>query len=165
MDCVKLLQKLIQIPSFSGHEEKLAAFIVDFAKKNGLPVAMQEGNVVVKFTGYGSKALILNAHMDTVEPGELNSWSVPPIGVKAGVIHDGKLFGLGASDDKAAIAVFLEAVLHLKKFPPPLDVFIVFVTNEETDGTGSKTFVKYFQNRYAGFYSDLSTLIFHTHNP
>lgn len=159
MDCTKLLQKLIQIPSFSGQEEKLAAFIVEWAKNHGLPVEMQEGNVVIKFTGYGSKALILNAHMDTVEPGKLSLWSAPPIGVKAGIIKDGKLFGLGASDDKAAIAAFLNVALQLKEFPPSIDVLIVFVTDEETDGSGSKSFVKYFQKKHAGRYSEVSAII------
>ena len=159
MDCLKLLQKLIQIPSFSGHEEKLAAFIMEWAKKHGLNVARQEGNVVIKFTGYGLKALILNAHMDTVKPGKLSHWSVPPIGVKAGIIHDGKMFGLGASDDKAVIAAFLELALLLKKTPPPIDVFIVFVTNEETDGSGSQSYVNYFKKKHAGHYSEISAVI------
>ena len=154
MKSIELLQKLIRIPSFSGHEEKLAACIGQWAKKHGLPVVTQEGNVVIKFTGYGSKALILNAHMDTVEPGKLSHWSE-----KAGVIRDGKLFGLGASDDKASIAAFLNVALQLKEFPPSIDVFIVFVTCEETDGSGSKAFVKYFQNKHQGHYREASAII------
>lgn len=159
MDCAELLQKLIQIPSFSGQEEKLAAFIVQWAKKHGLPVEKQDGNVVLKFIGYGSKALILNAHMDTVKPGLLTHWSTPPIGVKAGAIHDGKMYGLGASDDKAAIAAFLNVALQLKEFPPSIDVFIVFVTNEETDGSGSQSFVNYFTKKHAGRYSEISGVL------
>ena len=159
MDCINLLQKLIQISSFSGHEEKLAAFIVEWAKKHGLPVEKQEENIIIKFTGYGSKALILNAHMDTVKPGKLSLWSAPPIGVKAGVVNNGKLFGLGASDDKASIAAFLEVAVRLKAVPPPLDIFIVFVANEETDGSGSHAFVNYFQKKHAGRYSDISAII------
>ncbi len=160
MNSVKLLQKLIQIPSFSGHEEKLAAFIVEWAKKHGLPVERQEGNVIIRLKGKNQrKAMIFNAHMDTVKPGKLSLWSAPPIGVKAGVINDGKLFGLGASDDKASIAAFLEVAVRLKTIQPPVDVFIVFVAKEETDGSGSRAFVNYFQKKHAGRYSDVSAII------
>lgn len=159
MDCTKLLQKLIQIPSYSGHEEKLAAFIVEWAKKHGLPVEKQDGNVVLKFIGYGSKALILNAHMDTVKPGKLSDWLASPTGFGAGMINEGKMYGLGASDDKSAIAAFLELAIQLKKSPPSIDVFIILVTNEETDGSGSQSFVNYFTKKHAGHYSEISAVI------
>mgnify|MGYP001602766501 CR=1 FL=1 len=160
MNCTKLLQQLIQIPSFSGNEEKLAAFIGQWAKKHGLPVEKQEGNVVIRLKGKSrNKAMIFNAHMDTVSKGVAKLWKYPPYGKQSGVIKAGKIYGLGASDDKASIAAFLEVAMQLKAVPPNADVFIVFVTNEETDGSGSKSFVNYFQKKYAGRYDEVSAII------
>lgn len=158
MDSAKLLQKLIQIPSFSGHEEKLASFIVEWAKKHGLPVEKQEGNVIIRLIGKSqNKALIFNAHMDTVKPGKLSLWSAPPIGVKAGVIQDGKLFGLGASDDKASIAVMLDLAKTIK---PEYDLWFTFVCNEETDGSGTENFLQWLkEQKYFSKYNNIAAVI------
>lgn len=159
MNIETLLADLVKIQSYSGQESTLASFIVDWAKQQNLKVEKQEGNVVIKFIVNSSKALIFNAHMDTVKPGNVDSWSFPPIGVHAGVLKKGKLYGLGASDDKAAIVAFLGLAVQLQKSPPPLDVFIVFVTSEETDGSGSQSFVRYFQNKHAANYQEVTAII------
>ncbi len=157
MNTINLLKKLIQIKSFSGQENILADYIVDWAKDHELPVEKQNGNVVIKFLKHSSKAVIFNAHMDTVKPG--SSWSVPPTGNGSGVVKDNKVYGLGASDDKAAIASFLTLATELKKSPPPIDIFIVFVTNEEISGVGSQSFVSYFQKKYGGKYKEVSAVL------
>lgn len=159
MNIETLLADLVKIQSYSGQESTLASFIVDWTQQQNLKVEKQEGNVVIKFIVNSSKALIFNAHMDTVKPGNVDSWSFPPIGVHAGVLKKGKLYGLGASDDKAAIASFLSLAVQLQKSPPPLDVFIVFVTSEETDGSGSQSFVRYFQNKHAANYQEVAAII------
>ena len=115
--------------------------------------------MLIKFVRESLKALIFNAHMDTVKPGDINFWSVPPTGSGAGVVKDNKLYGLGASDDKAAIASFLTLATQLGKSTILIDTFIVFVTNEETSGAGSQSFVNYFQNNYANNYKEVSAVI------
>jgi len=159
MSLSKLLADLVKIESYSGHEEKVASFIVDWAQSHGIPVEKQGRNVLIRFTGNASKALILNAHMDTVKPGSLSHWSIPPTGNKAGVMKHGKVFGLGASDDKAAIAAFLDVAHAMKKAPSAVDLFIVFVANEETNGSGSQSFITYFQKQYLGHYQEVAAVI------
>ena len=80
--------------------------------------------------GAGEEMLGILAHLDVVPAG--NDWTYPPF---AGEIHDGKLYGRGAIDDKgpAAAAVFaLKSVLDsgavLKK-----RVRLIFGTDEESD--------------------------------
>lgn len=62
---------LTQIPRPSGHTEKVAAFLVDFAKANGAEAYIDEaGNVVMKkgaTPGYEDRqTTVLQAHMDMV---------------------------------------------------------------------------------------------------
>ena len=62
---------LTQIPRPSGHTEKVAAFLVDFAKKNSAEAYIDEaGNVIMKKAatpGYEDRATaVLQAHMDIV---------------------------------------------------------------------------------------------------
>lgn len=159
MNTEVLLAQLVKIPSYSGQESALAAFIMDWTHKHGIKAKLQNGNVLIQFISGAKKALIFNAHMDTVTPGVENVWTVPPTGGSAGVIKDGKLYGLGASDDKAAIASFLSLAVYLQKSPPLVDVFIVFVTKEEVDGSGSQLFVNYFQKKHAANYQEVAAII------
>lgn len=62
---------LTQIPRPSGHTEKVAQFLVDFAKRQGAEAYIDEaGNVVMKkgaTAGYEDRAVtVLQAHMDMV---------------------------------------------------------------------------------------------------
>ncbi|MEK7544469.1 MAG: M20/M25/M40 family metallo-hydrolase [Patescibacteria group bacterium] len=159
MSTQTVLAQLVSIPSYSGQEHALAAFIMQWTHSHGIQAELQNGNVLIPFVRHANKALIFNAHMDTVAPGAENLWNVPPTGRGAGVIKNGKLYGLGASDDKAAIASFLLMAQELQRSPPPLDVFIVFVTGEETDGSGSQSFVQYFQKNHARKYQKVAAII------
>lgn len=143
MDEIQLLQRLIQIPSFSGHEKKLAEFIVNYCKNNNLDVLTQDGNVIVYIKGKNRiKTVIFNAHMDTVNIGNRANWKYSPTGKNAGKIVDGKIYGLGASDDKASIAVMM--LLAKLENKPPCDLWFTFVCSEETDGSGTENFLKWF---------------------
>ncbi len=159
MNIEPLLADLVKMQSYSGQEGTLASFIMDWTYKHGIKAEKQNGNVIITFVAHSTKALIFNAHMDTVKPGNKNLWSFPPVGIHAGVVKRGKLYGLGASDVKAAIASFLSLAVQLQKSPPPLDVFIVFVTSEETDGSGSQSFIHYFQKKHAINYQEVAAII------
>lgn len=123
----------------------MAEYIFDFCSKFNLPYENVDGNVVVHLLGKKqNKALIFNAHMDTVGFGNRKSWKYPPCGEKSGKFIDGKIFGLGASDDKGAITSMLSVAKSYAEKIPPFDLWFVFVKNEETDGSGSKNFLKWF---------------------
>lgn len=156
---MNLLQKLVQIKSISGQEERLASFIMDYCRGNNISAQMQSDNVVIYIKGEDqSKALIFNAHLDTVSAGDLSKWRYPPYGNSAGKIINGKLYGLGASDDKGGIAAMLEVAKNIKN--PPLDLWFVFVTNEETDGSGTAKFLTNFTNsKYFKRYQKIAAVI------
>lgn len=155
----EILKQLVQIESYSGQEEKLASFIMVFCQKNNLMVEKQNKNIVIKFLTGSKKCLIFNAHMDTVKPGDIKLWKYLPFGKNAGIVKDGKLYGLGASDDKAGIASFLSLALFLKNKKSPVDIIFAFVTKEEVDGSGTKSFVSFFSEKYSKSYKEIAVII------
>lgn len=155
---MKLLQKLIQIPSISGDEAKIQKFIVKYLEELNCKPLLVEGNVIIKISGKNNrKCLIFNAHVDTVGAGDIKGWKYPPY---AGNMVRGKIYGLGASDEKAAIATFLNLVKYHKTKKPPLDLWFMFVVREEIDGSGTKNSL-YFLNqpKYLGKYQKISAIL------
>ncbi len=154
---MKLLSDLIHISSVSGKEEQIAKYLINYFIKIGLKVIHQDGNVIVHIPGKNSlHALIFNAHMDTVSAGDLSLWEYAP---DSGVGKNGKIYGLGASDDKGGVATLCLLADELKKLPPECDAWITFVTKEETDGFGTQSFLKYFLKRYEKKYSNIAAVI------
>jgi acetylornithine deacetylase len=155
----KILKQLIQIKSYSGKEKELTDFIINFCKKYNIPAENQNGNIIIKYFVGSQKCLIFNAHLDTVKEGKKSTWIYPPFGKEAGVIKDGKIYGLGASDDKGGIASLLLLALEHKNKKPPVDLFFTFVINEEIGGSGTESFVNYFIDKFAKNYNDVSVVI------
>ena len=155
----KILKQLIQIKSYSGQEKKLADYIMVFCQKNNIPAENHNGNIIIKYSVCSQKCLIFNAHLDTVKEGDISSWTYPPFGKKAGMIKNGKIYGLGSSDDKGGIASLLLLALEYKNKKPPVDLFFTFVVKEEIDGSGTESFVNYFIDKFAKKYNDVSVVI------
>lgn len=138
------LLTLLRIDSISLKEGEIAQYLKErleelklqvMIDKAGEAVFGQTGNVIAKLPGTlkGAKPLMINAHMDTVVPGE----GVNPIVEDDLVKTDGRTV-LGA-DDKAGIAIILEVIRALKEqniSHGPLD--IVFTIGEETGLLGAK---------------------------
>jgi tripeptide aminopeptidase len=123
---LKTFLELVQIDSPSGHEEKMAKEISERLKKLGFKVEQDKfGNVIGKLAGEG-ETLMLNAHLDTVEPGR----GVKPI-IEGDIIKTDQTTVLGG-DPKAGVSAILEAitsVLEDKKKHFPIEV--VFTLGEE----------------------------------
>jgi tripeptide aminopeptidase len=134
---------LVQIDSVSKEEGVIANEIKKileslgadtFVDNAGDKIGGNSGNLIAKFKGnMQAPALLLNAHMDTVEPGR---------GVKAVLVNgtftsDGTTI-LGA-DDKSAIAILLETLNILRENDlryGPLE--LVFTVCEEIGLQGAK---------------------------
>lgn len=159
MEVQTILKDLIQIKSYSGQEDKLASYLIAFANKNGITFEYCEGNVVMKFINNSPKCLLFNAHMDTVRAGDPKLWQHPPFGSNSGVIKNSKLYGLGASDAKASIAAFLLLAVELVQRELSCDVWLVFVTEEETTGSGTKNFLYRFNGRYIKKYKEIAAVL------
>lgn len=154
---MKLLQQLIQIPSVSGNEQKIQKFIEKYSRSIGFVPIWVSGNLIIHIAGKDrSKALLFNAHVDTVPPGNVDLWTYGPFTPK---IVDGKIYGLGASDEKAAVAVLLMLAKGFSNTKPPCDVWLMFVVKEELDGSGSQEVVDWFCTHYKNQYEETAAVL------
>jgi putative selenium metabolism hydrolase len=131
-----LIQKLIQIKSYSGDEREIVEFIVAEMAEYGFDESYHDlfGNAIGRI-GNGPVKIMYDAHIDTVKVTETENWVHPPF---AGVIENGKIFGRGAVDEKPAMAGFMIAGKILKKLygnDLPFTLYMVgSVLEEDADG-------------------------------
>jgi acetylornithine deacetylase len=111
--------KAIAIPSFTGSEEAMAVFMADTFEELGLQVQWQQveegrANVLGTLGGAGGgPSLMFNGHVDTSYSGR-EPWlrQVPGFQPEP-FVRDGRLYGLGISNMKGALACYVEAVRAL----------------------------------------------------
>ncbi|HVB20854.1 MAG TPA: M20/M25/M40 family metallo-hydrolase [Ktedonobacteraceae bacterium] len=129
------LIELVGIPSTTGHEEQVRAYIEQRVTRLGLSTQVDAmGNLIATLDGTG-QPLLLNAHMDRVPPGLGHT----PI-VRDGILYSDGNTNLGA-DDAAGIAIILETLTRIveEQLPhPPL--VVVFTVQEEAGLCGATTF-------------------------
>ncbi|MBK8905955.1 MAG: M20/M25/M40 family metallo-hydrolase [Anaerolineaceae bacterium] len=139
-DCVDFTQRLIQTPSMTYEEAPLAELVAaELQKLNFDQVWIDEvGNVNGRIRGTDPSlgALVLNTHLDHVDPGERSLWSVPPY---SGTIVDDRIVGRGACDIKGplAVQVYSMAALLRAGIRPRRDVVFSGVVEEEVGGGGA----------------------------
>jgi putative selenium metabolism hydrolase len=133
----QLLRQLIRIRSYSGDEGEIVRFITETMKEYRFDEVRSDafGNAVGRI-GAGPVKILYDAHIDTVRVTEGDKWAYPPFD---GVIKDGKIYGRGAVDEKAAMAGFLIAGKILKQVfgnePLPFTLYMVgSVLEEDADG-------------------------------
>lgn len=142
-DMVRFSQKLIQTPSLSGEEDRVADLIQAEMKKLSYDEVETDrvGNVIGLIKGNPELASIcFTAHMDHVDTGDEKEWKHHPY---AGIIDAGFLYGRGASDLKGVIATQVYIAAALKSMPVEHgDIYIVEVVHEEMGGLGTKSLDK-----------------------
>lgn len=89
--------------------------------------------------GQGDEMIAVLGHLDVVPEGD--GWTYPPY---AGEIHNGKIYGRGATDDKGPTIGALYALKAIKDLNLPLKrrVRIIFGLNEETGSKCVKHYVE-----------------------
>ena len=121
-DLVKLTAELVDIPSVSHHEGALADHLERVLR--GLPWldVVRHGDNVVARTDLGRRyRLILAGHTDTV----------PANGNARARVEGDTVHGLGTSDMKSGLAVFLELARTVDE--PAVDLTYVFYAGEEVE--------------------------------
>jgi len=134
---VDLVKSLIRIDSQNppGREREIAVFVKDIFSKYPVKTRLIEfkpdrTNVIVFIKGHNSRAsLLLTPHLDTVPIGR--NWDFAPLG---GKIHRGRIYGRGATDCKANIAVCIETLRKIleKGIRFNYDIIFAATADEET---------------------------------
>ncbi len=135
---VELALRLVSTPSFTGSEQAMAEVMRDVLAKLGLQVQWQQvedgrANVLGTWAGSGGgPSLMFNGHMDTSYSGR-EPWLQGISGFQPeGFERDGRIYGLGISNMKGALACYVEAVRALQDAGVRLkgDVLIAAVSGE-----------------------------------
>ena len=106
-DLVAFAQELVRIKSLSGQEEAVQRAIQSKMLALGYDEVVIDGmgNLLGRLGG-GPRSIMFDSHIDTVDVTDAGTWDYPPFG---GVIADGRLYGRGAVDMKAAAAATVYA--------------------------------------------------------
>lgn len=155
----EMFKTLVEVDSVSGHEgeiaKKLATILQSlgaeiFFDNAGAKTGSNTGNLIAKVKGNREvRPLLLNAHMDTVAPGN---------GVQI-IFEDGTFRSDGTTilgaDDKSAIAILVEALQVVKENDLPHGPLeIVLTVCEETGLQGAKNLDYSFISAPYGFALD-----------
>ncbi len=135
---VEWASRAIGTPSFTGSEQAMAELMVQTFADLGLQVQWQQvedgrANVLGTRPGAGGgPSLMFNGHMDTSYSGR-EAWLAHVPGFQpSAFVEDGRLYGLGISNMKGALACYVEALRSLDDAGVRLrgDVLVAAVSGE-----------------------------------
>jgi acetylornithine deacetylase len=158
-DAVSLLQELVRIPSVTGEEGAVGEVVGRAFSERGLDVDTWEAtreetepyrdhvgeqssyenrpNVAGVRSGTGvGRSILLNAHTDTVDPGDPTAWKGDPL---SGNLEGDLLYGRGSCDMKGGLVTHLVALDALSDLGLGLrgDVTVAATVGEENGGLGA----------------------------
>lgn len=140
-------QSLVRTPGLSGDEEAVARLVAAEMKTLGYQdVAFDEvGNVSGTIAGRGGPVVMLNGHIDTVDPGPESGWKYPAYG---GDVIDGYLWGRGSVDMKGPVAAMIYGIANFpgNNIVPPGDILVTTTVSEEISGLGADFMASRFQS-------------------
>jgi len=153
---MEFIRTLVSTASYSGKETEaqrvvaakleslgfdVDTWVIDFDELGEHPdfsmsIPRGEGMGVAGTWGEGERSLIICGHIDTVAPGDLESWDTPPL---EATVVDGRLHGRGTVDMKAGLACGLYAVKAVMDAGVKPNGRVVFtsVIGEEDGGCGA----------------------------
>lgn len=148
-DVIAILQELVRLPSVNPmgravtgppyFEQRVTDYLQQFFEQLRIPwhrqsVSSQRDNIIARLDGNtDGSALVFEAHQDTVpvEGMTIDPWDP--------LIHNNKLYGRGACDDKGPMACMLAAFARLATRAPRHRprVIMACTVNEENGFTGA----------------------------
>lgn len=129
------LSEIIKIPSLSGEEGDVVSKIAEMCIDAGFDDVRIDGlgNLIGR-VGNGPRILAIDAHIDTVDTGDLAQWDFDPF---CGEIREGKVFGRGTVDQSGGAASMITAGRILKEIAYNGEFTVLFtftVMEEDCDG-------------------------------
>lgn len=130
-----VLSQMVKTKSYSSKEEDVCRLIKKLCEEAGFDEVYFDGlGSVIARIGNGPKTLAFDAHIDTVEVGNLKNWNFDPF---CGTVKDGLVYGRGTSDQKGGAASMIAAGRILKEMGYKGDYTLLFtftVMEEDCDG-------------------------------
>lgn len=158
-DAVSLLQELVRTPSVTGEEGAVGEIVERAFSERGLDVDVWDAtpeeiepyrdhvgeqdsyenrpNVAgVRRGEGGGRSIFLNAHTDTVDPGDPAAWKGNPL---SGAVGGDLLYGRGSCDMKGGLVTYLVVLDVLSDLGLGLrgDVTVAATVGEENGGLGA----------------------------
>ncbi|SFT54085.1 acetylornithine deacetylase [Algoriphagus locisalis] len=128
---VELLNRLIEIPSYSKEESSTAEVIEEFFTARDIEVH-KSGNNIWAFANLFDKekpTIWLNSHHDTVKPNA--GYTKDPF---LAITEDGKLYGLGSNDAGGPLVSLIAAFSHFYGQDLPFNLIMIASAEEEISG-------------------------------
>ncbi len=146
---IETLADLVRInsvnPEWGGPgEAAVADYVKSFLRRADIEFEVQDvlpgrPNVIARLRGEdSSRALVLEAHMDTVSVADM---TIAPFEPR---IENGRMWGRGSCDTKAGLAAMLQSMATLKAggVKPAVDIILAAVVDEEHTYKGVTAFVE-----------------------
>ena len=123
-EIIALEQALVRVPSVNtgfmptGNETPVCELARDYLSEDGieseiLESAPNRGNLIARLEGRSGKSgLMFMSHTDVVPVEDEAKWQFPPF---SATIHEGRIFGRGASDCKGLLTCQLVAIRLLRR--------------------------------------------------
>lgn len=130
---IRLLEKLITIPSYSKEEKEVADLLEQYLLDAGTIPERVGNNLILRGRSWGEerKTLLLNSHIDTVKP--QGNWTHNPHEV---VRQDDRLIGLGSNDAGGCLVSLIHAFLNVQNEDLGFNVILACTAEEEISGKG-----------------------------
>ena len=181
-DILNYLEALIKIPSVTGQEKECQEFVGKTFHDMNLDVDIWEPsieeisshpayvtrdanyrkrpNVVGVWRGSGGRSLLLNGHIDVVDPGPLELWKYGPW---SGTAEGCRIYGRGSCDMKGGLAATIWALRCILEagLKPKGDVILESVVDEEIGGNGTLAAIIRSYKADAGIFAEPTDLQLH----
>ena len=149
-DPVTILQSLIRCPSVTPDEAGALSYLENLLSAAGFTshrLAFKDANtpdIDNLFARIGTQGphLCFAGHTDVVPVGDERGWTHPPFGAE---IHDGKIYGRGATDMKGSVAAFAAAAMDYLSENPKLPGSISFLITGDEEGPAINGTIKVLQ--------------------
>ena len=144
---VTILQDLIRCPSVTPQDHGALSVVENLLASGGFATHrlvfkdQDTPDIDNLFARFGTSAphLCFAGHTDVVPVGDEAGWTLPPF---AAEIHDGQIYGRGATDMKGSVAAFAAAALDYVRENPKFKGSISFLITGDEEGPAINGTVK-----------------------